>query len=56
MKLVLRAFALSAVFAALAAVSTSSSSAKALPSHQAATADNPVPLCYPGYPGCPDVP
>jgi len=56
MKLVLRAVALCLVFAGLAAFSTSSSAAKALPSHQSATESNPIPLCAPGLPGCPDTP
>lgn len=56
MKLVLRTVALTAVFAGLAAVSSSSSSARALPSHQAATAANPIPLCAPNVLGCPDIP
>ena len=56
MKLAIRIFALSVVFVGVAAASVSHSSARALPSHQSATASNPIPLCYPGGPGCPDVP
>jgi hypothetical protein len=57
MKLAIRIFALSVVFAGVAAASVSNSTARALlPSHQSATASNPIPLCYPGGPGCPDVP
>jgi hypothetical protein len=50
MKLTLRIFALSIVFVGVAAASVSHSSARALPSHQSATAANPVPLCGPGIP------
>jgi hypothetical protein len=56
MKLAVRIFALSIVFAGVAAASVSSSSSRAIPSHQAAIAGNPVPLCAPGLPGCPDLP
>jgi hypothetical protein len=53
MKLAIRIIALSIVFVGVAAASVSNSSARALPSHQSATASNPVPLCGPGMPGCP---
>ena len=53
MKLAIRILALSIVFVGVAAASVSSSSSKFLPSHQAATATNPVPLCAPGLPTCP---
>lgn len=56
MKLAIRIFALSVVFVGVAAASVSHSSARALPSHQSATASFPIPLCAPGLPGCPDVP
>jgi hypothetical protein len=44
------------VFVGVAAASVSHSSVRFLPSHQSATAANPVPLCAPGLPGCPDLP
>jgi hypothetical protein len=53
MKLAVRIIALSVVFVGVAAASVSSSSARALPSHQSATASKPVPLWGPGMPGCP---
>jgi hypothetical protein len=56
MKLAIRIFALSVVFVGVAAASVSNPTARALSSHQAATASNPIPLCAPGLPGCPDVP
>jgi hypothetical protein len=56
MKLVIRIVALSVVFGGVAAASVSSTTPKTLPSHQSATASNPVPLCAPGLPGCPDIP
>jgi hypothetical protein len=56
MKLAIRIFALSIVFVGVAAASVSHSSARALPSHQSATAANPVPSCAPGLPTCPDIP
>jgi len=52
MKLVIRIFALTVVFAGVAAASVSNSSARTIPSHQSATASNPIPLCAPGLPGC----
>ena len=55
MKLVIRIFALSVVFAGVATASVSNSSARAIPSHQSATASNPIPLCAPGLPTCPGV-
>ena len=55
MKLAIRIFALSVVFAGAAAASVSSSTTRALPSHQSATASNPIPLCAPGLPTCPGV-
>jgi len=55
MKLAVRIFALSVVFAGVAAASVSSSTTQVLPSHQSATASNPVPLCAPGLPTCPGV-
>jgi len=54
MKLAVRIFALSVVFVGVAAASVSHSSASAVPSHQSATTHNPVPLCAPGLPTCPD--
>jgi hypothetical protein len=56
MKLAICVFALSVVFAGVATASTSSATTRVLPSHQSATASNPVPLCAPGLPGCPDTP
>jgi len=56
MKLAIRLFALSIVLVGVAAASVSNSSVRILPSHQSATASNPVPLCAPGLPGCPDLP
>jgi len=56
MKLAVRIFALSIVFVGVAAASVSKTTPTALPSHQSATAANPVPLCAPGLPGCPDIP
>ena len=56
MKLAVRIFALSIVFVGVAAASVSKSTPHAIPSHQSATASNPIPLCAPGLPGCPDVP
>jgi hypothetical protein len=53
MKLAIRIIALSVVFVGVAAASVSHSSTRVLPSHQSATATNPVPLCAPGLPGCP---
>ena len=47
MKLAVRIFALSVVVAGAAAASFSSASTKVLPSHQSATAANPVPTCGP---------
>jgi hypothetical protein len=55
MKLAVRIFALSVVFVGVAAASVSHSSARVVPSHQSATASNPVPLCAPGLPTCPDM-
>ncbi len=52
MKLAIRIFALSVVVAGAAAASVSSASTKAFPSHQAATANLPVPACGPGVPTC----
>jgi hypothetical protein len=57
MKLVIRIIALSVVLVGVAAASVSSSSSnRAFASHQAATAGNPIPVCAPGLPGCPDLP
>lgn len=53
MKLAVRIIALSVVFVGVAAASVSRSSTQVLPSHQSATASNPMPLCGPGMPGCP---
>jgi hypothetical protein len=53
MKLAIRIFALSVVFAGAAAATLSSSTTKALPSQQSATAQFPIPLCAPGLPTCP---
>jgi hypothetical protein len=55
MKLAVRVLALSMVFAGVAAASVSSTTTtKTFASHQSATASNPVPLCAPGLPTCPD--
>jgi hypothetical protein len=56
MKLAIRIFALSIVLVGVAAASVSSSSTRSIASHQAATAGNPIPVCAPGLPGCPDLP
>jgi hypothetical protein len=57
MKLAIRIFALSVVLVGVAAASvSSSSSSRTMASHQAATAGNPIPVCAPGLPGCPDLP
>jgi hypothetical protein len=56
MKLALRIIAVSIVCVGVAAASVSSSSSRIMASHQAATAGNPIPLCAPGLPGCPDLP
>jgi hypothetical protein len=44
------------VLVGVAAASVSSSSTRSFQSHQAATAGNPIPVCAPGLPGCPDLP
>jgi hypothetical protein len=54
MKLAVRIFALSVVFVGVAAASVSHSPSLLFPSQQSATAANPVPLCAPGLPTCPD--
>ena len=56
MKLAIRIFALSVVFAGVSAVSMSSTTPRNLVTHQSATAYFPVPSCAPGLPGCPDIP
>jgi len=56
MKLAIRLFALSVVLVGVAAASVSSSNTRNFQSHQAATAGNPIPVCAPGLPGCPDLP
>jgi hypothetical protein len=53
MKLAIRIFALTIVFAGVAAASVSSSTLSLAKSHQSATEQMPVPLCGPGIPGCP---
>lgn len=53
MKLVVRVFALSVVVAGAAAAAISPSAKPAIPSHQSATAANPIPQCVPGLPTCP---
>jgi hypothetical protein len=53
MKLAIRIFALSVVFAGVAAASVSSTTRPAIPSHQSATASVPIPVCGPGIPTCP---
>ena len=53
MKLAIRIFALSVVVAGAAAASVSSSTPRTIPSHQSATASNPIPQCVPGFPTCP---
>lgn len=55
MKLAIRVVALSVVFVGVVAASVSSSSTRVVPSHQSATASNPIPLCAPGLPTCPGV-
>ncbi len=52
MKLAIRIFALSVVFAGVAAASVSSSTSHVIASHQSATADLPVPMCGPHVPTC----
>ena len=60
MKLAIRIFALSVVFAGVAAASVSSNYSHALPSHQSATANLPapsterlpIPTCGPHVPTC----
>jgi hypothetical protein len=54
MKLAIRIFALSVVVAGAAAASLSSSTTQPIASHQSATTSNPVPVCWPGTPGCPN--
>jgi hypothetical protein len=53
MKLAIRIFALSVVFAGAAAATQSSAATKVLASHQSATSAFPIPQCGPGIPGCP---
>jgi len=53
MKLAIRIFAMSVVFAGAAAASISSNSARSLPSHQSATSALPTPACGPHVPTCP---
>jgi hypothetical protein len=54
MKLAIRVFALSLVFAGVAAASVSSSTTNhVLASRQAVSTDLPVPMCGPGIPTCP---
>jgi hypothetical protein len=55
MKLAIRIFALSVVVAGAAAASMSPATTQPVASHQAATASNPVPICWPGAPDCPNV-
>ncbi len=52
MKLAIRIFALSVVFAGVAAASVSSSSVRVLASHLSATDSLPVPGCGPHIPTC----
>jgi len=54
MKLAIRIIALSIVVAGAAAASLSSATTQPIASHQSATAGNPVPICYPGAPNCPN--
>jgi hypothetical protein len=56
MKLAIRIFGLSVVLAGLAAAYGSSATTRVFASHQSATASEPVPLCAPGLPGCPNTP
>ena len=56
MKLAIRIFGLSVVLAGLAAAYGSSATTRDFASHQSATASEPVPLCAPGLPGCPNTP
>jgi hypothetical protein len=54
MKLAIRIFAMSVVFAGAAAASVSSHNTSALPSHLSATSSLPVPSCAgPHVPTCP---
>jgi hypothetical protein len=53
MKLAIRIFALSVVFAGVAAASFSSSTSHVFASHQSATSAFPTPACGPGVPTCP---
>jgi hypothetical protein len=52
MKLAIRIFALSVVFAGAAAATYSSSTRHIIATHQSATASLPVPGCVPGLPTC----
>lgn len=53
MKLALRIFALSVVFAGLAAtLSSKPASSHAIASHLSATSGFPIPGCTPGFPTC----
>jgi hypothetical protein len=54
MKLTIRIFALSIVVAGAAAAATTPKTARAIPSHQSATATLPTPGCGPYI--CPDTP
>ena len=56
MKLAIRIFALSVVFAGVAAASLSSASTQASPSSLAASARLPIPACGPNLPTCPPPP
>jgi len=53
MKLAIRIFAMSVVFAGAAAATVSSSSTRVLPSHQSTAASLPTPGCGPHVPTCP---
>jgi len=52
MKLAIRIFALSVVFAGAAAATVSSSTTHVIASHQSATSELPVPACGPHVPTC----
>lgn len=56
MKITLRILALSLVVAGFAAAASTPRSAKIVPSHQSATAHNPIPACSPQVPCDPNDP
>jgi len=56
MKLAIRLFAVSLVLSAAAAAAVAPKNAPVFPSHQSATASNPIPECGPHVPTCPATP